>query len=692
MNVLLYTLATLAAGALAVRVPLQDRHDPVRRAFSFFCSILAFTYAGWALYLLVGAGFFRYLNGAAAAFLPFSLFRFVDHLLRQPGEAEDARLRDVAVATPLVAVGYVLLDLLFHREVGHATVAEILLGAFIFGGLLFPLHRLFRRQARSPHRVERARMRYLLGLAGAAVGFSALEAFARYAGSAPDNNLTFLARSALLQGWVPPLGALFATVYLYFQAQMLAMSRLLDLNEIFARMATVAAAGAILVLLDVLSAGSLLKYPLHGLFQVFVASCLFLFAWDPLHKQLERVMGNLLNQRGQRLQETLAEVDAALGRVVSLDGFAPEVLTRLVDSGRVPAAGLYLWDPERRNYRLVADRGQRAQPPITQVGRQPFTDGFAGDTRAYIRGDLERLARRNTQAAETVRARLGMMDAMNADVVVPFLAGELVLGWLALRDEDWSDGFSEEEVARLAHTARRMVVTLENLQSFEKLKEESRLAALGTMAAGLAHEIRNPLAGIKGAAQYLQTGRQGEDAEMVEVIVGEVDRLNGVVSQFLDYARPLQLEATDVDLRALLGQTVQLLEARGRPITVDVPEDLGSIRADAPKLKQVLLNLGLNAQHAVRDGGDVTFRVRRGRLRDPKARGAPAIEIAVEDTGAGVSPEDLDKLFVPFFTTRHEGTGLGLAISQRIVQAHGGELDVRTAVGTGSTFTVRLPG
>jgi signal transduction histidine kinase len=275
------------------------------------------------------------------------------------------------------------------------------------------------------------------------------------------------------------------------------------------------------------------------------------------------------------------------------------------------------------------------------------------------------------------------------------MSGDVVIGWLALKDEEELESFTNEDVARLSQTAARASVILENLHGIERLKEEHRLAALGTMAAGLAHEIRNPLAGIKGAAQYLQSGREGPDAEMVKIIVDEVDRLNQVVTQFLDYARPMQIQLEPMDAAALVGNVVGLLDAQGLPPSVTVTEEHAAVRppvsADGPKLKQVLLNLCQNGLYAMRQGGTLTVRTRMGRLHDPKARNAPAIEIVVEDTGVGITKEDLDKLFVPFFTTRHDGTGLGLAISRRIVQAHGGELDVSSTPGKGSIFTVRVP-
>lgn len=695
MNILLYALATIAAGALAVRVPLGDRDDPVRRAFAVFSSLLAVTYFGFTLYLLPGFGAFKYLYAAGGAFLPVALLGFVERFFWHPGAVRDPRGRTLAVATPLLTVAFIAVDAVFYRSVPRASVPEVLFSACVFLGFLVPLHRLWQLHGSTALRVERARIRYLLALAGLAVAFSGLEALARAVAGRPEADIPFWTFPVIAQGAFPPLGAIFASIFVYFLYQILTVYRLLDLAEIFSRMAAVAVAGGLLVGIDALSIASLLgAYPVHGTFQVFLASCLFLLAYDPLRTQLETWAGRVFNRRGQRLQEVLRELDGVLVRTLSVDNLAHELLTRLIASGRVPVASIYLWDEERRTYRLVAERGTRERLPILQVAPNPFAEGFRAGQRAYSRAAMHRqLGRR--RADEEAEVRLRLLEAMNADVAVPFMSGDVVIGWLALRDEEELESFTNEDVARLAQTAARASVILENLKGIEKLKEEHRLAALGTMAAGLAHEIRNPLAGIKGAAQYLHSGREGPDAEMVRIIIDEVDRLNQVVSQFLDYARPMQLRLEPVDVASLVQNVLGLLEAQGLPGGVTIVQDHALVRpavpVDAPKLKQVLLNLCQNGLQAMRGGGALTVRTRLGRLRDPKARDAGALEVVVEDTGVGISPDDLDKLFVPFFTTRHDGTGLGLAISRRIVQAHGGELDVSSRVGRGSTFTVRIP-
>lgn len=700
MNVLLYALATVACGALAVRARLSDRQDPVRRSYAVLGLLVAVTWLGWTLHLLIpGVPVGKLINGTATVFLPWALLTFITRFFvgrgEQTGEPALARLGGVA---PVVAIGYGALELFVPWRMGQAGGADILLGLWAFYGFTLTLRRLWSRHQESKERVQRARIRYLLVLASAAIGFGFLEAIARAGSPVGDSPGSFLTQEGLVQGALPPLGALLATTLLYFLYQMISLYRLLDLAEIFSRVGAVSIAAFILVLLASLSAVTLSSpYPTHGIFQAFVASVLFLLAWDPLRNQLERWLGALLNPRGLMLGDAIRDVELALPRAISVPALAATVLDRFVSSGRVPTAALYLWDEDRRLYRLVAERGARPQPALLQVAREPFVDGFTSGEPAYLRVDLEGQARRDARRGERLGRRLETMAAMNADLVIPLPSGDLVLGWLALADEPDSDGFSEEEVARMARLGLQAAGTVENIHSFDQLKEEHRLSGLGTMAAGLAHEIRNPLAGIRGAAQYLASTRPAEEGEgeMVQVIIDETDRLNRIVAQFLEYARQLRVVLEPTSAAVVVASTARSLATEAEQVGVELVEDvdptLPEVPLDEDKLRQVLLNLGQNAIRAMPAGGTLTFRVRRGEMADPRARHRPSLDFIVEDTGLGIAPEDVDRLFVPFFTTRHDGTGLGLAISQRIVQAHQGEIDVRSAVGRGSTFIVRIP-
>jgi signal transduction histidine kinase len=216
------------------------------------------------------------------------------------------------------------------------------------------------------------------------------------------------------------------------------------------------------------------------------------------------------------------------------------------------------------------------------------------------------------------------------------------------------------------------------------------------MAAGLAHEIRNPLGAIKGAAQCLEPGPlAGEEGEFLGVIVEEVNRLNGVVTQFLDYARPLKQSFGTVDINEVVTRTIKLIqnEIPGRlSLAMELGESLPAVEGDPEQLKQVLINLVQNAIQALGTApGTIRIRTRGPeRFADLRA-GGDFVEIDVTDDGPGIPPEQQPNIFVPFFTTKQKGTGLGLAICQRIVKNHGGTVSVQSRVGEGSTFVVRLP-
>jgi signal transduction histidine kinase len=249
--------------------------------------------------------------------------------------------------------------------------------------------------------------------------------------------------------------------------------------------------------------------------------------------------------------------------------------------------------------------------------------------------------------------------------------------------------------------ADRCALVIENSKLYQQMKERDRLAALGEMSAGLAHEIRNPLAAIKGAAQYLDPQRvPSEDREFLEIVVEEVNRLDGVVTQFLDYSRPLKPSMAPTNVQEVLERTFKLLQAQV-PANIEVALELAGwvprVQADAEQLKQVFLNLALNAFQAMAASGGrlhVSTRVARDELAFWRegSRRADIVEIRFRDTGPGIPEESRENVFLPFFTTKEKGTGLGLAICQRIVKAHQGTIVVRSPPGEGAELLVTLPG
>lgn len=228
----------------------------------------------------------------------------------------------------------------------------------------------------------------------------------------------------------------------------------------------------------------------------------------------------------------------------------------------------------------------------------------------------------------------------------------------------------------------------------EELRRSERLSALGNMAARVAHEIRNPLSSIKGFATYLG-GRttSADDKEAAGVMIGEVERLNRVVSELLDFARPSELRIAPADLHSLLNRAAHLAEvdreAKGLELRFAPQEADGApvrVAVDAERITQALLNLILNAVQATEPGGTITLAVQPRELSDENF-----VRLTISDTGAGMGPEILSQVFNPFFTTRAKGTGLGLAIVLKIVEDHHGKVAMESSPGKGTTVTVWLP-
>lgn len=223
----------------------------------------------------------------------------------------------------------------------------------------------------------------------------------------------------------------------------------------------------------------------------------------------------------------------------------------------------------------------------------------------------------------------------------------------------------------------------------EKLeREKSRL--LEEMAPVLAHEIRNPLGSMKGAAQVLRSEEKDEEHQkLLDVIIEEVDRLNSVVSQFLNYAKPYQLNQKTQWLNPLVEKTVSIIRTGNLPeklaIEQELHPDLPPVHIDAEQMIQVILNLAYNAMEAMPGGGILTFRTSR-----IAGDAGAAVGLSIRDTGEGVKREDIKNIFKPFFTTKERGVGLGLPICQRIVKSHGGRLRVKSIPGKGSIFYIRL--
>jgi two-component system sensor histidine kinase PilS (NtrC family) len=238
-----------------------------------------------------------------------------------------------------------------------------------------------------------------------------------------------------------------------------------------------------------------------------------------------------------------------------------------------------------------------------------------------------------------------------------------------------------------------LVITFQDLTDIRSMEETSRrqerLSAVGRVAAGIAHEIRNPLAAMRGSIQVLKSDIQDpSQAELMDIVLRESDRLNRIITDFLTYARPRKFSLVETDLREPLRETFALLRHSpeildGHALEEDLPEEPLTAMADAEGVRQVFWNLSRNALKAMPDGGALRAEMRQA--------GADRVRVTFTDTGRGMSPAQVERLFEPFSSSTTGGTGLGLSIVYQIIRDHGGTINVRSREGHGTTITIELP-
>jgi two-component system sensor histidine kinase PilS (NtrC family) len=238
-----------------------------------------------------------------------------------------------------------------------------------------------------------------------------------------------------------------------------------------------------------------------------------------------------------------------------------------------------------------------------------------------------------------------------------------------------------------------MVITFQDLTDIRALEETSRrqdrMAAVGRLAASIAHEIRNPLAAMRGSIQMLRSEMDvnTEQAQLMEIILRESDRLNKIVADYLNYARPRPAELKNVDISGLVADTFKLLRnsaelSIGHVLAENLPDRPAIVSGDPEQLKQVCWNIARNALKSMPDGGK--FSVSLDEVDGNRLR------LSFTDTGCGMAPEQVERLFEPFTSTTG-GTGLGLSIVYQIIRDHSGTINVRSRQGQGTTITIELP-
>ncbi len=697
----------LIALSMAISTVIRNPRDALYQVYALMAGVISVVFLSLFALILTKDEAWRYALLASALFVAPSSFRVYEQLLVRL----HPRFKPI---TALLLAGAMVQMGVIAWFGSRSRVTITVNGLLVFGGLAVQWLWVQRLVRALPLESERRRLRYLSWGGAAAILLIALEmALFDWNLWAGQTGSPFL---------LPPVGSLATAAYVYLVGVVISSNRLLDRGEIASRFVVFIAMTTALGTLYAIVAR--LVSPRTGPFaegvNILLATVLLLILYEPLKQLIEGRVSRLFSRESVDWLFALAELKRKLPGLIE----ERQLLDALLDSsylqGRIDLATVYMFDEDRGYYRLGGLEGHPEQDPLSAIPHRPFIDGFLEGRASYELEALESEAvlRPGAPRPDWIESVIATMQTMQAELCVPLQIGATVVGLWGLRTQPGAASFSNAELRALAEIADQLAVGLDNSQAFERAKERDRLAALGEMSAGLAHEIRNPLGAIKGAVQVLDRREMADlEREFLGIIVEEVDRLNGVVGQFLDYARPMKVHGMNVQPDTLIQGVMALVVAEGLPSGVHVDYEPGvdvpSAEMDIEKLKQVMLNVLRNGLEAMTDGGGtLTVRTRVG-VRGSVGRGvnslrtlAPRamvrvrrgglqtvrfVEFSFTDEGEGITEDDARKLFIPFFTTKASGTGLGLPICERIMRAHGGEIEIQSRAGSGTSFALRLP-
>lgn len=299
-----------------------------------------------------------------------------------------------------------------------------------------------------------------------------------------------------------------------------------------------------------------------------------------------------------------------------------------------------------------------------------------------------------------------MIRDMQAEVIYPLKVMNHISGTIFLGRKTDDTAFTKEELDLLFLMFNQAAFAIEHASLYEtqserikKMYRTDRLATLGELAAGAAHEIRNPLTAIRSTIQYLSRDFQHDPvkSEMITELISEVERINKIVQGLLSFARPSELNMSVVNIEQLISQTLLLIHSTLAKQQIEIQfeyfEENTNIQGDAEQLKQVFLNIMLNAVEAMSKNPPdrprtLIISIEKGTMISSDTH---YLLITFEDTGRGIESKDIENVFNPFFTTKEDGTGLGLAISYGVINRHEGDIEINSEPGKGTSFIVKLP-
>jgi signal transduction histidine kinase len=486
------------------------------------------------------------------------------------------------------------------------------------------------------------------------------------------------------------LASLYSILVSFFFAIALIKYRLLDIHLLIRGGILYSSVSGLILAIYILiikNIGEAISQEAYGK-SIFVESAMILalvYLFLPIQSKVGDWIDRFFYVERVRFRTKLSEFGRTLTELVDLDEVARTTVHFITQTFHVDSVSFFLLKSEGDEYRSIFKT--LLDEDMKYSSQHPFVKRTELNGRAV---DLEHLRESGGE-----RGEIDELVEKGWAVVAPYFLKEKLLGFILLGKKRTQKDYTQEELELLeafmnqtALAISRALIYRDMSLKDKQIMQAEKMAAIGELAAGIAHEIRNPLGIITGSAETVQKHEdQKIRKEMVGYILEESKRIDGLISSFLEFARPKEPKLVSCDLREILEKTLLLLSPKARTLGVkiskEIPQEPLLVSVDPDQMRQAFTNLSVNALEAMPDGGVLTVAV----MANAKGK----VLIKFSDTGKGIPEEVQTKVFDPFFTTKEGGTGLGLSIAHRIIHQHGGNIMVEDGAERGSTFTIALP-
>jgi len=514
-----------------------------------------------------------------------------------------------------------------------------------------------------------------------------------------------------------PIGNMATIIFTSIVAYAIVKHRLMDIEVIIRKSVVYASLTASITAIYAIIVGVF-----HGVFGITrfaqgsllvnaLAAMIIALSFQPLRNRIQKIVDKLFFKDKYDYHKTLKDLSGAVTSILSLDRLLNLIVNKVTEIMHIDRGSLILWDKKAEEFRIKVGKGLRKEiiDKISFKRSNCLVELLEREKKIFSREEIEIFRSRkefsgmDSKGQKEFNDILDKLKELGAMLCIPLMVKGRLIGIFSLDNKMSGDKFTSEDLELLSTVANQAAIAIENAKLYEEMREiekslhrADKLAALGTLASSVAHEIRNPLVSIKTFTQLAP--RKFDNREFLDmfqtIIPEELERVENILNQLLNFGRLSQPELYSINVEEVIDSILSLMNTELSKSNIKViklyGKDVPQITADGEQLKQVFMNVILNAIQAMPEGGDLRIVTSLGQevvVSDT----AEFVNIKFEDTGCGISQENLNNLFSPFFTTKNGGTGLGLSISRRIIEEHKGHIHVENREGKGTVFTIGLP-